>query len=188
MTLFTLAARSLANRRAAASLTIATIAISVCLLLGVQHIRDDARRGFSSTIAGTDLIVGARSGPINLLLYAVFHLGDATNNVSWQSFQDIASNPDVDWAVPLSLGDSHRGFRVVGTTEAFFARYRYGAKHALEFYSGSAFDDLYDCVVGAQVADKLGYTVGQSLVVAHGTGMLTTDHADKPFRLACRNF
>ncbi len=183
MNLFSLAFKSMSNRRAAAMLTIATIGVSVALLLGVEQVRDSARRGFASTVAGTDLIVGARSGSINLLLYSVFHIGDATNNVTWQSYQDITSQPEVAWAVPLSLGDSHRGFRVVGTNTDFFSHYHYGAQHALAFSDGGPFHDVYDAVVGAQVAEKLHYPVGQSLVLAHGTGALTTDHADKPFHV-----
>lgn len=183
MKLLSLAFKSMANRRAAAMLTIATIGVSVALLLGVEQVRDSARRGFASTVAGTDLIVGARSGSINLLLYSVFHIGDATNNVTWQSYQDITAQPEVAWAVPLSLGDSHRGFRVVGTDADFFSRYHYGAQRALAFSDGVPFRDVYDAVIGAQVAEKLHYPVGQSIVLAHGTGPLTADHADKPFRV-----
>jgi putative ABC transport system permease protein len=165
MTILPLALKSLSNRRFPALLTLATIAISVMLLLGVQHVRDEARQSFASTISGTDLIVGARSGPINLLLYAVFHIGDATNNVSWQSYKEISSLPDVAWSIPISLGDSHRGFRVVGTTSEFFSHYLYGAKHSLEFSAGNSFNDLYDAVIGAEVAAKLGYVAGQPIVV-----------------------
>jgi putative ABC transport system permease protein len=184
MTLLPLALKSLANRRFTVLLTLATIALSVALLLGVQRVHDEARQSFASTISGTDLIVGARSGPINLLLYSIFHIGDATNNVSWQSYREIAAWPDVDWAVPISLGDSHHGFRVVGTSGDFFADYHHGAKHALEFSAGSPFSDLYDAVIGAEVARKLGYVIGQPIVIAHGTGTLVTEHADKPFRIS----
>jgi len=183
MTLLPLALKSLANRRFAVTLTIATIALSVALLLGVQRVHDEARRSFASTVSGTDLIVGARSGPVNLLLYAIFHIGDATSNVSWNAYREIAALPEVAWAVPLSLGDSHRGYRVVGTSKEFFSRYRYGAKHAVEFSAGAAFGDLYDAVVGARVADTLGYAPGASIVLSHGTGTLAETHADKPFRV-----
>jgi len=183
MTLLPLAWKSLVNRRFAALLTVATIALSVALLLGVQRVRDQARQSFASTVSGTDLIVGARSGPVNLLLYSIFHIGDATNNVSFASYRQIAAWPEVEWAVPLSLGDSHRGFRVVGTNANFFQHYRYGAKHALEFAAGAPFADVYDAVIGAQVADKLGYGVGENIVLAHGLGALAEQHADKPFRV-----
>jgi putative ABC transport system permease protein len=177
-----LAVKSMRMRRFAVALTVLTIALSVLLLLGVERLRREARSSFASTVSGTDLIVGARSGPVNLLLYAVFHVGDATSNVSWQSYREIAALPEVAWTVPISLGDSHRGFRVMGTSADFFTRYRYGDGHALGFADGKPFDDLYDAVIGARVADKLHYRLGQRIVLAHGFGggpqML---HADKPF-------
>jgi len=185
MTLLPLACKSLLNRRFAALLTVLTIAVSVTLLLGVEKIRSQARDSFASTISGTDLIVGARSGAVNLLLYSIFHIGDATNNVSWQSYQEISKSPQVAWSVPISLGDSHKGFRVVGTTPEFFTRYHYGAHHELAFDSGKPFDDVYDAVIGAEVAAKLGYTLDQQIVVAHGTGSVSfVEHKDKPFRIS----
>ena len=78
-----LAWRSLRNRRSTALLTISAIAISVALLLGVEKMRTAAREGFANTVSGVDLIVGARSGQLNLLLYSVFRVGDATANVSY---------------------------------------------------------------------------------------------------------
>ena len=179
-----LALKSLRNRLATAALTAFTIGLSVALVLCVERVRTEARQSFASTVSGTDLIVGARSGPVNLLLYSIFHVGDATNNVSWQSYREIAAWPDVAWSVPISLGDSHRGFRVMGTTKDFFERYRYGARHPLAFAQGRAFDDLYDAVVGAEVARRLGYAPGQSIVLSHGTGRIAiAEHADKPFRI-----
>jgi putative ABC transport system permease protein len=182
--LLPLALKSLRQRRAGVLLTAITIALSVFLLLGVERVRVDARQGFSSTVSGTDLIVGARSGPITLLLYAVFHVGEATNNITWKTYQDIHSMPEVAWTVPLSLGDSHRGFRVTGTTTDFFIHYHYGAKQALSFSKGGPFSDLYDAVIGSEVASQLHYKVGDSIVLAHGLGgPATALHADKPFRI-----
>jgi len=160
MTLLRLALLSLLNRKATVILTVLSIAFSVALLLGVQKVQTAAKASFSNTISGTDLIVGARSGDIQLLLYSVFRIGDATNNMTWEGYQDIASRPEVAWTVPLSLGDSHRGYRVVGTTTAFFDRYRYRRDRTLDFEAGAAFDDLFDAVVGAEVAEKLGYEIG----------------------------
>jgi len=185
MTILRLAAQSLRNRWLTACLTICAIAISVVLLLGVEKIREGARASFANTVSDVDLIVGARTGNIQLLLYSIFHIGNATNNVSWRSYQKIAELPEVAWSVPISLGDSHKGFRVVGTTDGFFKHYRYRQKRSLAFASGSAFSDLFDAVVGADVARKLGYKVGQKIVVAHGLGALqTADHADMPFTIS----
>lgn len=176
--------RSLLNRRLTALLTVISVALAVALLLGVERLRSDARAGFAATISGTDLVVGARSGPVQLLLYSVFHIGNATNNVSWDSIEGIAALPDVDWLVPIALGDSHRGFRVVGTTAEYFTRYRYGRGHDLAFEHGQPFGDIFEAVVGAEVAARFGYRVGQSIVVSHGAGEVSfADHDDKPFTI-----
>ncbi len=179
-----LAARSLWNRRVTAALTVFAIGVSVALLLGVQKVRTEARQSFASTISGTDLIVGARSGPINLLLYSVFRVGDATANVSWDSYQLVSRHPDVAWTIPVSLGDSHRGFRVMGTSTGYFEHYRFGAKKALSFTAGGPFADLHDTVVGAQVARELGYSLGDEITIAHGLGEVSfAEHDDHPFRI-----
>lgn len=180
-----LAWTSLRSRALSVGLTVLVITLSVVLLLGVERVRTQAHEGFASTVSGTDLIVGARSGPVNLLLYSVFHIGDPTNNVSWQSYQALSALPQVKWAVPLSLGDSWRGYRVVGTSDGYFEHYRYGAGHALAFASGRPFDDLYDVVIGAEVAQAQKVGLGDQIVLAHGTGAVTlATHADKPFRVA----
>jgi len=182
MSLFRLAMMSLLNRKATVILTVLGIAFSVVLLLGVQKIQAAAKASFSNTISGTDLIVGARSGDVQLLLYSVFRIGDATNNLTWESYQDIASRPEVDWIVPMSLGDSHRGYRVVGTTTAFFDRYRYRGDRGLAFADGKPFDDLFDAVIGSEVAAALGYDVGSPITVTHG--MAGADHDNRPFRVS----
>ena len=180
-----LALRSLWNRRGTAALTVFSIAVSVALLLGVLHVRDDARAGFASTLSGADLVVGGRSSPVNLLLYAVFRLGDATSPVSMAVVDKVARHPDVAWVVPLSLGDSHRGYRVLGTVPGYFAHWRYGRGHPLEFAAGGPFADLYDAVLGAEVAARLGYRLGDRLVLSHGLGETSfANHDDKPFRVA----
>lgn len=183
-TLITLAWKSLLNRKFTALLTICAIALSVAMLLAVERVRTDARQSFTSTISGTDLIVGARSGAIQLLLYSVFHIGNATNNVSWDSYREIAGHTLVDWAVPISLGDSHRGFRVMGTSRAYFEHYRYARDRGLTFAAGEPFNDVFEAVVGADVAARLGYGIGDRIVVSHGAGNVSfVQHDDKPFTI-----
>jgi putative ABC transport system permease protein len=184
MAILRLALLSLLNRRFTAGLTVLSIALSVALLVGVERLRTEAREGFANTISGTDLIVGARSGPVQLLLYSVFHMGNATSNLSWASYQALAAHPRVAWAVPLSLGDSHRGFRVLGTSADYFTHYGYGRGRRLELRSGRIFDDVFDAVLGAEVAERLGYTLGEQLVIAHGAAQVSfATHDDKPFRV-----
>ena len=177
-----LARKSLWNRRGTAILTLVSLAISVALILGINHLRHQAKQSFTSTISGTDLIVGARSGATNLLLYSVFRIGNATNNISWESYQAIRNNSQIDWTIPLSLGDSHRGFRVLGTDHSYFEHYRYGDRRNLVFSHGGPFESVYDTVLGAQVARELGYKLGEKIVIAHGLGDVSfSQHDDKPF-------
>jgi len=185
MMLLRLSLQSLANRRSTALLTILALAISIALFLGVERVRTGARASFANTIAGTDLIVGARSGSVQLLLYSVFRIGNATNNITWESYRDIADRPEVAWTVPISLGDSHRGFRVMGTTDAYFEHYRFRGNAPLTLAKGERFNDLFDAVLGADVAADLGYKVGDPIVVAHGLGAVGfTKHEDMPFRVS----
>ncbi|GGK09732.1 ABC transporter permease [Pseudomonas matsuisoli] len=182
MYLLRLALASLSNRRFTALLTVFAIGLSVCLLLAVERVRTEARASFASTISGTDLIVGARSGSVNLLLYSVFRIGNATNNIRWDSFETLANHPQVDWAIPLSLGDSHKGYRVLGTNGDYFEHYHYGRGLSLELAEGKPFQDLFDVVLGAEVAQALGYHLGDHIVLAHGVSTVSLQqHDDKPF-------
>jgi len=182
MAVLSLALKSLWNRRFTASLILISISLSVALLLGVERLRVESRNSFANTISGTDLVVGARSGAINLLLYSVFRIGDATNNISWKSYQTFATNPLIKWTIPISLGDAHRGYRVMGTNPDYFKFYRYGRKKNLAFQTGQPFDAVYQTVLGSEVAEKLNYRLGQSITVSHGAGRTSfTQHDDKPF-------
>jgi putative ABC transport system permease protein len=183
MHLLRIALASLANRRFTALLTVFAIALSVCLLLAVERVRTEARASFANTISGTDLIVGARSGSVNLLLYSVFRIGNATNNIRWDSFERFAEHRQVKWAIPISLGDSHRGYRVMGTSPAYFEHYRYARSQALQLAQGRAFaEDPFELVLGAEVAQALGYDLGEEIVLAHGVARISlVKHDDKPF-------
>lgn len=185
MYLLRLALASLGNRRFTALLTVFAIALSVCLLLAVERVRNEARTSFANTISGTDLIVGARSGSVNLLLYSVFRIGNATNNIRWESFEHFANHRQVKWAIPISLGDSHRGYRVMGTSPAYFEHYRYARTQQLQLSSGRAFaDDPFEVVLGAEVAQALNYQLDQKLVLAHGVASISlVKHDDKPFKV-----
>ncbi len=177
-----LAWKSLKNRKTTVILTIFTIAISVMLLMGVERIRTQVKNSFANTISNTDLIVGARSSQVNLLLYSIFRIGNATNNIDWQSYQEISNHKSVKWSIPISLGDSHRGFRVMGTNQDYFRFYQYGKKQPLKFNQGEPFSQLFDVVIGSDVAKKLNYKVGDKLVVAHGiSDQSFTRHDNLPF-------
>jgi len=180
-----LAWQSLMNRKASVLLTLLAVALSVALFLGVDKARTGAREGFGNTISGTELIVGAPTGSVNLLLYSVFRMGSATAEISWPTYQEIAARPDVDWAVPISLGDSHRGFRVMGTAPDYFDHYKYGRNQDLLLAEGEQFEDLFDAVIGADVARELDYTLGSPMTLSHGLGQADfgSGHENRPFRV-----
>lgn len=174
------------NRRGTLSLVLLSIALATALLLGLERLRTDIRAGFAQSVSGTDLVVGARTSPVQLMLYAVFRVGGATNNVSMDSIRAIEAHRAVAWVVPLSLGDSHRGRPVLGTTPAYFERFRFGDRQPLAFSAGRAFagtlDGLYEAVLGAEVAAALGYAPGARITLSHGGAeVLASEHADKPF-------
>ncbi|MEZ9859471.1 ABC transporter permease [Vibrio splendidus] len=179
-----LALKSVLNRKATAILTILTVAVSVILLLGVERVRTEAKSSFANTISGTDLIVGGRSGQVNLLLYSVFRIGNATNNIDWKSYEEFSQHNAVKWAIPISLGDSHKGFRVMGTNHSYFENYRYGSKQSLTFQQGKEFNQLFDVVIGADVAKKLDYKIGDHIILAHGiSDVAFSRHDNLPFTI-----
>ena len=186
MIVLRLAWQSVLNRKFTTILTILSIAVSVVLILGVEKVRSGARVSFANTISGTDLIVGSRSGDVQLLLYSIFHIGDATSNITWKTVEDIKRRNEVDWLVPIALGDSHRGYRVVGTSQDYFTRFRYRRNIKLDFTDGEPFQDLFEAVIGSEIAKILKYKVGDEIILAHGTGpvKLNKEHGNTPFRIS----
>lgn len=176
-----LAAHSAWNRRYTLGLVVAAIALSVALLSVIERLRTDLRASFAQAVSGTDLIVGARSSPLQLVLYAVFRMGAVTHEMSWDSAQAIARHPAVAWAVPVTLGDGHRGYPVLGAPASYFQHFRYGAGESLRFATGRPYRGLFEAVLGAEVAERLGYRLGQRILLAHGHDPLAPTHADKPF-------
>ena len=182
MLVFDLALKSLRNRAFSTSLTVGSIALSVALLIGVENVRVGMRESFSNTISQTDLIVGTKGGTIQLLLYSVFGMGAPTENVSWEAYREWADHPAVEWTIPYSLGDSHRGFRVIGTNEDFYRHYRYRGGQEIALAEGRANEGLFDVTLGADVAVELNYALGDEIAVTHGLGEVGfINHDHMPF-------
>lgn len=168
--LFKLAYKSLLNRKSALILTVVSITIGIMLLISIHFIKDQVRSSFSKTISGIDLIVGAKTSDVNLLLYSVFHIGSPTDAISWDDFQLIRNNDKVKSAIPISLGDSHRGYRVVGTNQTYFDHYQYGNKQPLKLTVGQWFNHPFEVVLGYEVANKLKYSLEDEIYLSHGVG------------------
>lgn len=181
----TLALKSLRNRKGSVILTVLAMTVSIFVLLAMEHIRYQAKASFANTVSGVDLIVGARTGSLNLLLYSVFRIGSPTNNIAWQSYTEIADHPQVKWAIPISLGDSHKGYRVMGTSQDYFKFFSYGNQHPLTLAQGRAFEQVFEVVLGADVANSLGYALGDQLILSHGIASTSfSRHDDHPFTVS----
>ena len=174
---------SLYARILTVGMTVFAISLSLMLYMSVEKLRTSAYTSFTDTISQTDLIVGARTSSVQLLLYSVFRIGNATNNITWESYEDVIDKKEVAWSVPISLGDSHKGFRVMGTNSEFFKRYKFRGGQSIELEQGNNLDDLYDVIIGAGVAEKLNYSVGTPLIVSHGLQSFS-DHDDQPFKVS----
>ena len=181
--LLKLTLNSLYARLLTVGMTVFAISLSLMLYMSVEKLRTSAYTSFTDTISQTDLIVGARTSSVQLLLYSVFRIGNATNNITWESYEDVIDRKEVAWSVPISLGDSHKGFRVMGTNSEFFKRYKFRGGQSIELEQGKNLDDLYDVIIGAGVAEKLNYSVGTPLIVSHGLQSFS-DHDDQPFRVS----
>lgn len=181
--LLTLAWRSLRNRPVTSILTVAAVALSITLLLGVEQARRGMRESFTGTIKGTDLVVGARGGTLQLLLGAVFGIGSPTGSVPYSVYEQWAKHPAIKWTVPLAIGDSHRGYRVIGTTPALFEHWRYRSAGTLTFAQGRVLATANDVVLGSEVAARLGYVPGSAVTVGHGLNAVAGlgDHEAHPF-------
>ena len=181
MFLLSLAWRSLRNRRLISGLTVASVALSVALLVGIEHVRVGVRESFQGTIRGTDLIVGARGGTTQVLLSTVFGMSVPNGSISWATYERWAAHPAVKWTIPYALGDAHRGHRVIGTTAAFFTTYRF-RDQGVTFAAGRAPADDHEIAVGHDVAERLGYAVGDSVTLAHGLAAVSfAEHTTHPF-------
>lgn len=181
-----LALKGALARRGTLGLMLVSIALASALLVAVERIRHDARQSFVQSVSGVDLVVGPRGGAVPLMLHAVFRVGEGSTGMRWESYRKIAEHPAVDWALPLALGDSYRGFAVLGTSVDYFARFRYGDRQALRLVAGRPFAGLFEAVLGSEVAGRLGHRLDDRIALAHGSGHIDgalagPGHDDRPF-------
>ena len=179
------------SRRFALALVTLSVSVSVLILLGVQQLREDARRSFSNALSGVDLIVGPRGSATELMLYSVFQIGRPSRNMGISGYDEIRRMPQVRWAVPIQLGDSYKGYPVLGTTANLFTEFKSQGK-GLQWTRGRAFGNPVDngeamseVVLGAEVASRFGHRVGDKMVLTHGAsgGPEDTDHDDHPLTI-----
>ncbi len=179
-----LVVQSLLNRRFVASLTVLAIALSVALILSVERLRDSARTSFANSASGVDLIIAPRGNDVQILLATLFGVGSTGTGMSGDVVDLLEDMPGVAWTVPLMQGDNHKGFPVIGTSESYFEHFKHSRGEALTFAQGTAFADPQSAVIGAEVAERLGYGLGTEIVNAHGAGSVALEvHDEAPFQV-----
>ena len=174
---------SMRSRLVPIVLVIVALSASMALLLAVDRIQQATKNGFNQSLSGVDLVLGPGGSGLELVLYTVFHLGKPTNNITTETVSDITDDPMVEWAVPIALGDNHRGYRVISTTDEYFDRIKFGGDQPLVFAQGAPFSDLNETVIGSEVAEALGYALDTSIFVTHGSQMIGKLHDDFSFKI-----
>ncbi|MCH8840953.1 MAG: ABC transporter permease [Planctomycetes bacterium] len=183
MSFLKIAWRNIEQRALASSLTGLSMALGVALMILVIVIHNVTVEQFENDAEGYHLIVGgSKGGELQLVMTTVFHLGKPLYPIPWsyyQKFIDGQFAPYTKVAVPYCLGDSfhHEGsqFRVVGTSPDLFGKIAYGSnadgtEKRYEFQAGENFktENFFDAVIGATVARKTGFKVGDTFEPTHG--------------------
>lgn len=170
MTLWLIVFRSLRQHALSTIVTALSVALAGGLLMSVWAVKEQSQAIFTGVNAGFDAVLGARGSKLQLVLNAVFNLESSPGNVSLQDFQDIASNPAVELAIPIAVGDNYLGYRLVGTVPEMFTQVEYAPGKHYEVGSGENFFDpnRREAVVGSFVAQKLHLKRGDTFHPYHG--------------------
>lgn len=176
--IFLMVRRSLRQHALSTLITAISVALASGLLMAVFSIKQQTHNAFTSGATGFDAVLGARGSQLQLILNSVFHLETSPGNIPYSSYLAIKRDPRVRTAIPYTVGDNYRGFRVVGTTAEFFNEYTFGDKKKLEFQgSGRMFREEYaEAVVGSMAAEQAGLNYGSTFNTFHG---LTFDESAK---------
>ena len=177
MKLLALAFRYLWARPLAALLNVLLLTLGLASITFVVLVSEQVTRAFQRDLAGIDLVVGAKGSPLQLILSGVFHIDVPPGNVALADVRELAARPQVALLIPLSLGDSFRGHRIVGTTPDYLAHYK------LSFAQGQAWSRSMEAVAGAQAARVAGLQPGSTFAGSHGLGGGGHAHGETPYRI-----
>ncbi|MEM1120620.1 MAG: FtsX-like permease family protein [Bacteroidota bacterium] len=131
----------------------------ITLLLLMEH---QLEQKFKRDLKGTDLVVGAKGSPLQLVLSAIYHLDAPTGNIPLIEAKKVMDNPMVKEAIPLAYGDSYQGYRILGTTEAYIDKYETAIQ------TGRVFSQNMEATLGADVAQRTGLKIGDNFYGTHG--------------------
>lgn len=175
MNAFTLALKSLRHKALSTTLNLVLMAVGIAMMTFVlsasKQLEDSALRDAE----GIDLVVGAKGSPLQLILSSVYHIDIPTGNIPLAAQAQLAQNRMVKKVIPLALGDSYQGFRIVGTNADYIGHY------GGELAGGKLFDAPLQAVLGAQAATRTRATIGATFSGSHGLAQGGEEHAGAPF-------
>lgn len=143
-------------------LTVLILSLSIGLLLGVKQLNKVFESQLNQSLNGVDMVVGAKGSPLQLVLSAVLHVDNPTGNIAYNEAKKIATHKYIKDAIPISIGDNYKGYKIVGTTTSFIDL------HKTEIETGNLFKASYDVVIGNAVAENLNLAVGDTFYSSHG--------------------
>ncbi|HYW57629.1 MAG TPA: ABC transporter permease [Polaromonas sp.] len=167
--------RYLWARPLAAGLNVLLLSLGLASMAFVLLVSHQIERAFERDLAGIDVVVGAKGSPMQLILSGVFHLDVPTGNVPLAAVQELEEHPHVAKLIPISLGDSFGGFRIVGSTPDYIAHYR------ATLAQGKPWTAPMQAVLGAQVAQQSGLKVGDQFAGSHGLSGGGASHGQTPY-------
>lgn len=156
---------SIKNMKAKAMYTalgILTLALSTALLLGVRIVEHTYSQQMQNNLADIDMVIGAKGSPLQLVLSSVLHIDNPTGNINYNEALKISKNPFVKSAIPISYGDNYKGYRIVGSTDAFINIY------SATYEEGMAPKASLEVVLGHTVASQLNLSIGDTFMSSHG--------------------
>ena len=181
MNILALSFKYLWSRPLAAALNVLLLALGVASITLVLLTSSQIDQAFERDLKGIDVVVGAKGSPMQLILAGVFHIDTPTGNIPLADVRALQQDPRVATLIPLSLGDSFRGFRIVGTTADYVTHYE--AKLANTEVKGAMFKAPLEAVVGADVAQSTGLSTGKSFIGSHGLSTQGHAHGDTPYQV-----
>ena len=183
MKIVAIAFRYLWSRPLAAALNLLLLSLGLASITFVVLTAEQMDRAFERDLAGIDLVVGAKGSPLQLILAGVFHIDVPTGNIPLEAVNELAANPQVAQLIPLSLGDTYKSYRIVGTSPAYAAHYGVTLAAGVGWTAATQAASVMGAVVGAQVVQNTGLAVGNRFAGSHGLGGKGHAHGDTPYRV-----
>ncbi len=182
MSLWHIAWSYLWNRKLTTVMTVISVALGVALISAVLTLREQTQKRFEEEGQAFDLVVGAKGNPLQLVLSTVYFLDAPVGNIARADMEKIAKMDDVTAAFPIGMGDTYKGYRIIGTVRELMD-FKWGGRHPYALASGNYWTKPYEAVIGAGVAQDTGLKVGGTFTGMHGfvQGGGAEEHAEKPY-------